>query len=401
MTGPGAPRTGRTAARLDGMAVSPILAIGARAAAMRAEGRDVIALTTGESDFDTPDDVKAAARAAIARGETRYTPLAGTPALRAAIAADAARDGIVTTPANVIACAGAKQVLFNAFMATLDPGDEVVIPTPAWASYGDIVRIVGGVPVALPCAARDGFRPDPAALAAATTPRTRWVMFNSPNNPTGAVIDADRYRALLDAVAPHGGVLVLADDIYRHLVFEGAFATPAALRPDLADRILTVNGVSKSHAMTGWRLGWGVGPEWLIAAMAVVQSQSTSCPSSVSQAAALAALNGPADGLVERRAAYRRRRDLVCERIASIPGLALATPPQGAFYAFPDCREALEITGRPGDVELAAFLLEAAEVATVPGTAFDAPGHLRLSTAASDEELDRAMSRIDAALQAT
>ncbi len=383
----------RRAGRLDGMAVSPILAIGARVARMRADGQDVIDLTIGEPEFDTPEPVKAAAREALARGDTKYTALTGTPALKAAVVGDAARDGIAAGPANVIACAGAKQVLFNAFMATLEPGDEVVVPTPAWASYGDIVRIAGGVPVSLPCEARDGFRPDPAALSAAIGPRTRWVMFNSPGNPTGAVIDAARCRALLDVVAPHPDVLVLADDIYRHLIFDGAFATPAALRPDLSERILTVNGVSKSHAMTGWRLGWGIGPEWLVAAMAVVQSQSTSCPSSVSQAAAVEALRTD-DGLTAWRDVYRRRRDLFAARIEAIPGLTLAVVPQGAFYAFPSCEAALVARDLESDVAMADGLLTEARVAAVPGVAFEAPGHLRFSTAASEQALEAALDRM-------
>lgn len=284
-------------------------------------------------------------------------------------------------------------MLFNAFMATLDPGDEVVIPTPAWASDGDIVRIAGGVPVPLPCVAGDGFRPVPSALAAAIGPRTRWVLVNSLGNPTGPVTDADRYRALLNVISSYENLLVLADDIYRHLVLDGAFATPAALRPDLADRIRTVNGVSKSHAMTGWRLGWGIGPDWLIAAMTVVQSQSTSCPSSMSQTAAIEA-PGTSDGLAERRDVCRRRRDLFVARLAAIPDPDLATSSQGALYAFPSCADPPRVTGLDDDVSLAAWPLEEARVATVPGTAFGATGHLRLSTAVFDIVLEGALDRI-------
>lgn len=387
----------RRAARLEGMEISPILAIGARAAEMRAGGADVIDLTVGEPDFDTPDTIKSAACRAIAAGKTKYTALTGTSDLKDAIVADAARDGITSTTANVIACTGAKQVLFNAFMATLDPGDEVVIPTPAWASYVDIVRIAGGEPVMLPCDATDGFRPGPDALEAAITPRTRWVIFNSPGNPTGAVIDAGRYEALLNVVAPHKQALVLADDIYRHLVFEKRFTTPAAVRLDLADRILTANGVSKSHAMTGWRLGWGIGPEWLISAMAVVQSQSTACPSSVSQAAAIEALSDR-EGLEARCDAYRQRRDLVASHLLQTPGLNLQCLPEGGFYAFPSCTGAMKATGHASDIEFAAWLLEVARVATVPGSAFAAPGHIRLSLAASQDRLETAHLRISGCL---
>lgn len=390
----------RPARRIAALGVSEILAIGARAAALRAAGRDVIALGAGEPDFPTPEHVIRAATAAMERGETTYTALTGSPALKAAIAAKFAREnGIECGPDNIIACTGAKQVLYNAMMATLDPGDEVVIPAPSWVTYADIVVLCGGVPVLVPCAEGEGFRLSPERLRAAITPRTRWLMLNSPSNPSGAAYSADELMGLIGVLheAPH--VWLLADDIYEHIRYGDApHATPAALDPAIAARTLTVNGVSKAYAMTGWRLGYGCGPTELIGAMAVIQSQSTSCPSSVSQAAAIAALEGPQDFLAERCADFRRRRDLVVGRLKAIAGLSCRTP-EGAFYAFAGCEGLIGARTPEGktiadDRAFCAFLLDAAGVAVVPGTGFGLPGHFRVSYATSDTVLETALTRI-------
>ncbi|WP_108659612.1 pyridoxal phosphate-dependent aminotransferase [Acuticoccus kandeliae] len=390
----------RPAARIAAIGVSEILAIGARAASMRAAGRDIITLGAGEPDFPTPDHVKAAAKAAIDRGETTYTALTGSPALKAAIAAKFAREnGIECGVDEIIACTGAKQVLYNAMMATLDPGDEVIIPAPSWVTYADIVALAGGVPVLVPCEEGEGFRLSPSRLRAAITPRTRWLMLNSPSNPSGAAYSAAELSALIAVLheAPH--VWLLADDIYEHIRYGDApHATPAALDPAIAARTLTVNGVSKAYAMTGWRLGYGCGPADLIAAMSVIQSQSTSCPSSVSQAAAIAALEGPQDFLPERCESFRRRRDLVVGRLAAIPGLTCRTP-EGAFYAFAGCGGLIGARTGEGraiadDRAFCSYLLDAAGVAVVPGTAFGLPGYFRVSYATSDAVLETALTRI-------
>lgn len=287
----------RPASRIAAVGVSRILQIGARAAAMKREGRPVIVLGAGEPDFDTPDFVKEAAKAAIDRGDTKYTALDGTPELKQAIARKFAREnGVAYGTDEIAVSAGAKQILFNAFMATLDEGDEVVIPTPCWTSYSDIVAVAGGRAVLVPCSAEAGFRLTAAQLDAAITPRTRWVLLNSPSNPSGAAYGEAGYRPLLDVLLRHPHVCLMVDDIYEHIVYDDfRFVTPAAIEPRLKERTLTVNGVSKAYAMTGWRIGFAGGPKPLIKAMAVIQSQSTSCPSSVSQAAALAALDGPQD----------------------------------------------------------------------------------------------------------
>ena len=328
----------RPSSRLSAIGVSEILKITGLAADLKRQGRDVIILGTGEPDFDTPDHVKEAAGRAMQAGATKYTALDGTPELKAAIRAKFKRDsGLDFAQDEITVAAGAKQILFNAMMATLESGDEVIIPTPYWVTYADIVLIAGGKPVLLPCQEANGFRLVADDLARAITPRTRWVMLNSPSNPSGAAYSEAHYRPILDVLTEQPHVWLMVDDIYEHIVYDDfRFVTPAALEPSLRDRVLTVNGVSKAYAMTGWRIGYAGGPRALIRAMAVVQSQSTSCPSSISQAAAVAALDGPMDIVQERCRSFQARRDLVVTALNGIGGLSCRMP-EGAFYVFAGC----------------------------------------------------------------
>lgn len=370
--------------RLTGLELSEIVQISERAARLRQQGRDIVALSTGEPDFPTPDWVIDAAMAAARAGETRYTPTAGTPALRAAVAEAHGREA-----SEVVISTGAKQVLANALLATVNPGDEVILPAPFWTSYADMVRLAGGVPVILPCGADQGFKLRPEQLAAAITPRSAWLMLNSPSNPSGAIYSATEIAALAEVLRPHRQVKILSDEIYAHLSF-ARFTSFVAAAPDLADRTLIVSGVSKAWAMTGWRIGWGVGPTGLIKAMTAVQGQVTSGASSVSQAAALAALTGDPALLAARRDIYRARRDRVVAALDAMPGITCAAP-AGAFYAFP------RYAGDDG--ALCAALLEEAGVAVVPGRAFGMPGHFRLSFAYSDTDLDAGLARISGFLE--
>ncbi|KAA5607582.1 pyridoxal phosphate-dependent aminotransferase [Roseospira marina] len=386
--------------RLSVVAPSPTIAITRLAGELRRQGRDVIGLSQGEPDFDTPQPVKDAAKAAIDRGETKYTDVDGTSDLKQAIVEKFARDNGLTYGLDQISVGtGGKQVLFNALYASVDIGQEVIIPAPYWVSYPDMVRLVGGVPVVVPCPEEQGFLLDADSLRAAITPRTKWLILNSPSNPTGAGYDADRLRALADVLLEHPHVHVLSDDMYEHIRYDGwAFTTIAAVEPRLAPRVLTVNGVSKAYAMTGWRIGYAGGPAPLIKAMATVQSQSTSNPSSVSQAAAAAALRMPLDFLEERNAAFRERRDLCLAAFNAIDGLSCQTP-QGAFYLFPSCAGLLGRKTPAGrvldsDVAVAEYLMEAANVAVVPGTAFGLAPYFRVSFATSLERLRVACARI-------
>ena len=394
------------AARLDRIQPSLSLAVTQRAAELAAEGRDVIALALGEPDFDTPDHIKRAAVAAIERGETKYTPVHGTVELREAVVAKFRRDNGLDYGLDQIAVGcGGKQLIYNALMATLDPGDEVVIPAPYWLSYPDITLLAEGVPVVVPCPAEKGFKLDAAALDRALTPRTRWVVLNSPSNPTGAAYTQDELRALTDVLVRHPHVWVLADDIYEHLVYdEFEFTTPAQVEPGLYERTLTLNGVSKAYSMTGWRLGFAGGPPALVAGMSKMQSQSTTHTSSISQAAAVAALNGPHDFLAERNRIFKERRDLVVERINRVPGLSCATP-EGAFYVYPSCAGALDRETPEGvkletDEDFATYLLEAEGVAVVQGAAYGLAPHFRISYATSTELLEDACARIQRACEA-
>jgi aspartate aminotransferase len=396
----------RAAQRTKAIGVSEILMIGAAAAQRRLEGRPVVELGAGEPDFDTPDFIKDAAARAMREGQTKYTTLDGSPALKAAVCQKFERDnGLIFTPDEISASSGSKQVIHNAMMATLDPGDEVILAAPYWVSYADIVRLCGGTPVPVPCPENNGFRLMPGDLEQAITARTRWIIFNSPSNPTGTLYSAKDYRALRDVVARHPQVWVLADDIYEHIIYDGAaFATPAQCAPELRDRILTVNGVSKAFAMTGWRLGYGAGPKPLIKAMAVVQSQSTSCPSSISQAAAIAALGGPLDIVKERCEAFRVRRDIVVKGLNAAPGIRCPTP-QGAFYVYAGCAGVLGKRTPDGrelktDSDFTSYLLTSFDVAVVPGSAFGLAPYFRISYATSVAVLDEALRRIKAACQA-
>lgn len=395
----------RPASRIASVGVSKILQIGARAAAMKRQGLPVIVLGAGEPDFDTPDNVKEAAKAAIDRGATKYTALDGTPELKQAIVDKFRRENGVDYALDEIAVAtGAKQILFNAFTATIDPGDEVIIPTPYWTSYSDIVEICGGVPVLVPCDAAAGFRLRADQLEAAITRKTRWVLLNSPSNPSGAAYAEADYRPLIDVLLRYPHVWLMADDIYEHIVYDGfRFVTPVAIEPRLKERALTVNGVSKAYAMTGWRIGYAGGPKALIKAMAVIQSQATSCPCSVSQAAAVEALSGPQDFLKDRRESFRQRRDLVVSGLNAIDGIDCRTP-EGAFYTFAGCGGLLGRTTPSGkrletDSDFTDYLLEEAHVAVVPGSAFGLSPYFRISYATGRGELEEALSRISAACE--
>ena len=386
----------RLSAALDRIAPSRTTAMTDRATQLREQGRDVISLSVGEPDFATPPHVIATAKTALDAGDTRYTPVGGTARLKAAAALHFARDlGIVTPPEQVTVSAGGKQAIFHALLATLDPGDEVLIPAPWWVSYPEVVRFAGGEVVALPTQPAGGFRITPGQLAAAITPRTRWVLLNSPGNPTGAVYSAEELRALGEVLRANPHVLVLSDDIYAPLRYTaGAHATFSVECPDLADRVLTVSGVSKSHAMTGFRIGVATGPRWLIAAMERLQSHSSGNPCSISQAAAVVAFEGPQDFLVDWRERFRARRDRVVAAINAIPGLSTATP-AGAFYCLVD---AAPLMARFGNDEALCLQLLDHGVAVVAASAFGGAAGFRISFAADEAVLDEALRRIASAV---
>ena len=401
-----APLAFRPARRIANIGVSEILKIGARAAQLKREGRPVIVLGAGEPDFDTPDNVKDAAIAAIKAGQTKYTTLDGTVEMKAAIVAKFEREnGLSYAPNEITVSAGAKQVIHNALMATLDEGDEVVIAAPFWTSYADMVIIAGGVPVPVVGREENGFRLNAADLERAITPRTRWLMLNSPSNPSGAAYTAADLRPILDVLLRHPHVWLMSDEIYEHLCYGNFVCTsPVKVEPALRDRTLIVNGVSKSYAMTGWRVGYGAGPQPLIAAMAVVQSQSTTNPSSISQAAAIEALNGPQEVLQERRASFERRRDLVVNALNAIPGLTCRKP-EGAFYTFASCAGVIGRKTASGqvlesDADFCRYLLEEHDVAVVPGSIFGLAPYFRISYATAEAELRTAMTRIAKAVEA-
>jgi len=394
------------ASRLSRIKPSPTLAVTAKAAELKAQGRDIIGLGAGEPDFDTPDNVKQAAVAAIARGETKYTAVAGTMALRQAIAAKFKREnGLDYPPERITVGCGGKQVIYNALMATLNPGDEVIIPAPYWVSYPDMVMLAEGTPVFVPCPEANGFKLTPEALAKAISKRTKWLILNSPNNPTGAAYTRAELQALAEVLLGHTHVLVLTDDIYEHMVYDGfVFATIAEVEPRLYERTLTVNGVAKAYAMTGWRVGYAGGPKELIGAMNSIQSQSTTHTASISQAAAVEALNGPQDFIAERNAVFHSRRDMVVALLNGIEGLSCRTP-EGAFYVYPSCAGAIGKTtpdGKriEGDGDYIAYLLEAAGVAAVQGEAFGLSPYFRISYATSTEALREACARIKRATEA-
>ncbi|MFT5331084.1 MAG: aspartate aminotransferase [Parasphingorhabdus sp.] len=385
---------------------SATLAMSAKVSELKAQGVDVIGLSAGEPDFDTPDFVKEAAIQAIRDGDTNYTVVDGTPALKAAIIGKFQRDNGLTYAANQITVNnGGKHTLFNALVATLDEGDEVIIPAPYWVSYPDIVNFAGGTPVIVEAGADQGYKITPAQLEAVITPKTKWLILNSPSNPTGAAYSAEELKALADVILPHQNLMVMTDDMYEHIWYaDFPFATIAQVCPELYDRTLTVNGVSKAYAMTGWRIGYAGGPAWLIKAMGKLQSQSTSNPSSISQAAAVAALNGPQDFLIERNAAFERRRDLVVSMLNDTPGLECPTP-EGAFYVYPDASGVIGKTTPKGQViktdeDLIAYFLDEAQVAAVHGAAFGLSPAFRISYATSEELLTEACTRIQRACAA-
>lgn len=380
------------AGRLSAIALSEIVQISEKARALRAEGRDIVAFSTGEPDFATPPEVIEAAHRAALDGQTGYPPTAGTPRLRAAVAERHRR-----LPAEVIVSTGAKQVIANAMLATLNPGDEVIIPAPYWTSYADIVRMAEGVPVILPCGMESGFKLTPEALEAAITPRSRWLMLNSPSNPSGAVYSAQEFAALASVLEAHPRIWVLSDEIYEHLSYVPFTSFPEAA-PALQERTLIVNGVSKAWSMTGWRIGWGVAPAELVRDMTAVQGQLTSGACSISQAASCAALEMGVEFLAGRLASFRARRDLTVAGLGALPGVECAVP-EGAFYCFPSCAALLSDEGEfATDADFCAWLLETAGVALVPGRAFGMPGHLRLSFAYAETQIRDGLARMREAL---
>jgi aspartate aminotransferase len=379
---------------------SPSMVARMRAQELKAQGRDIIDLTIGEPDFDTPAPIRAAAEAAMAAGETRYTPINGTLRLRKAIAAKLARENGVTYPLDQIAVgSGAKQVIYNALAATLGEGDEVIVPAPFWVSYPDMVLVCDGRPVIVPCGENTGFKLTAEALDRAITPKTRWLILNTPSNPTGAFYSASEMKALTEVLMRHPHVALMTDDIYEHIRFDGGEPVcPVVIEPGLTDRTLLVNGVSKTYAMTGFRIGYGAGPKPLIAAMNVIQSQTTSGAAAPSMAAAAAALEGDQSSVGTMRAAYKLRRDRAVELLNAIDGITCRTP-DGAFYVYPSCAGLIGRKGANGqdlktDTDVAMFLLEEAGVAVLDGAAYGLSPYLRLSIATSLAEIEDACGRI-------
>jgi aspartate aminotransferase len=386
--------------RLNRISPSQTIAISSKARALKAAGRDIISLSAGEPDFDTPAHIKQAAIDAINAGDTKYTDVAGTPALRKAVAAKFLRDsGIDYKPEEVIVSTGGKQVIFNAMLATVQAGDEVIIPTPCWVSYPDIVALAEGTPVFVPCSQNSGFKLRAEDLEAAITPKTKWFFLNSPSNPTGAAYSAEDLRPICDVLLKHPNIWVFTDDIYEKLTYDGFKpATIVQVEPALRSRTITMNGCSKAYAMTGWRIGFCGAPVELIKAMDKLQSQSTSNTSSISQAAAVAALNGPEDALHEMTKVYKERRDLVVDMLNQAQGLTCAKP-EGAFYVFPSMQGCIGKTTAKGakintDEDFVIALLDEEGVAAVHGSAFVYPGHFRISYATSTEALREACTRI-------
>ncbi len=379
---------------------SATIAVAQKARELKAAGVDVIGLGAGEPDFDTPDNIKQAAIDAINRGETKYTPISGIPELRQAIAAKFKRENDLDyEPSQVIVGTGGKQILFNAFMATMNPGDEVIIPTPYWVSYPEMVSLCGGNPVFVEATIEDDFKLQPEALEAAITPKTKWFMFNSPSNPSGAAYSRAELKALTDVLMRHPHVWVLSDDMYEHLVYgDFEFTTPAQVEPGLYDRTLTMNGVSKAYAMTGWRIGYAAGPLELVKAMDMIQGQQTSGACSIAQWASVEALNGTQDFIDERRKVFEERRDLVVSMLNQATGLDCPTP-EGAFYVYPSCARLIGKATPEGkvienDADFIEALLENEGVAVVPGSAFGLGPNFRISYATSTEALQDACARI-------
>ncbi|QHJ00429.1 aminotransferase class I/II-fold pyridoxal phosphate-dependent enzyme [Xylophilus rhododendri] len=398
--------TASFSSRLAQVKPSPSVAAKARVDALRAAGRDIIDFTIGEPDFPTPEHIVQAGARALAEGATRYTGSAGTPALRRAICAKLQRENRLDfQPGQVIVGTGAKQLIFNAFAATLNEDDEVVIPAPYWVSYPDMVLLNGGTPVIAPSSAATGFKLTPEALRQALTPRSRWLVLNTPNNPSGAIYTESELGALCEVLRGFPAVRVMTDEIYEHFAYGGArHLSPLNVAPDLADRTLVVNGVSKAYAMTGWRVGYAAGPLDLIRAMTLLASQTTTCASAVGQAAAVTALEGPQECVAQARDLFEQRRDRMVSGLATIPGVSCSSP-DGAFYLFPSVQGLLGKTtpqGRllAGDPDVAAYLLDAVGVASVDGSSYGMPGYLRLSFATSAAEIDRGCAAIAQAVAA-
>lgn len=388
------------ASSLSKVKPSPTIAISMKAAEIKASGKDIISLGMGEPDFDTPKNIKEAAINAIQKGDTKYTAVDGTAALKKAIIEKFKRENSLEyKPSEIIVSVGAKQVIYNALVATLNAEDEVIIPAPYWVSYPDMVLLAGGNPVIVESSAENNFKITPQALAAKITAKTKWIILNSPSNPTGACYSEAELKALAGVLLPHPQVHILSDDIYEHLIFDNLkFATIAQIEPKLKDRTLVINGVSKAYAMTGWRIGYGAGPEKLIKAMAMIQSQSTSSPCSISQAASVEALNGAQDYIKSNAKIFENRRDMVVSMLNAIEGINCNIP-NGAFYVFPSCKGLFGKKTSAGKViendnDFAAYLLEEALVAVVPGVAFGAPDFFRISYAASEAFLKSSMQRI-------
>jgi len=391
---------GILAERLSRVKPSPTIAVTNKARELKAAGKDVIGLGAGEPDFDTPQHIKDAAKSAIDRGETKYTAVGGTPELKDAICAKFKRDNNLDyKPNQIVVGTGGKQVLYNAFMATLDPGDEVIIPAPYWVSYPDMAILAEGTPVFVDCPQETGFKLQPADLEKAITPKTKWLVMNSPSNPTGAGYTREDMKKITDVLMRHPHVWVMTDDMYEHLVYDDfEFCTPAEVEPGLYDRTLTVNGVSKAYCMTGWRIGFAAGPANLIKAMTDIQSQSTSNPSSISQAASVAALNGPHDFIKANNEVFKQRRDLVVSMLNQANGLNCPTP-DGAFYVYPSCKGVIGKKTPDGkviesDSDFVSALLEDEGVAAVQGEAFGLSPHFRISYATATELLEEACTRI-------
>lgn len=384
---------------LERVQPSATVAISQKAREMAREGRDIIALSAGEPDFDTPTPIKNAAIAALGAGKTKYTNVDGIPELKEAVAVKfRSENGLEVTADDCFVASGGKQIIFNAMMATLNPGDEVIVPVPYWVSYPEIVRLCGAEPVFAKADATTGFKLTAAALEAAITPKTKWLILNTPSNPSGATYDADELKVLAEVLLRHSHVHILTDDIYEALVYDGSFATIAEVAPELMPRTVTLNGVSKSHSMTGWRIGYCTGPRDLLKAMTKLQSQSTTNPSSISQWAAVEALTGDQSFLLEWKKVFRARRDKVVDGLNNCEGLDCLVP-AGAFYVFPSCTGLYGKTTTGGatinsDADFVMALLEETGVALVHGAAFGLPGHFRLSYAAADAQLDAALARI-------
>jgi aspartate aminotransferase len=390
----------QTAARLQRIKPSPSSMAGQHARMLRAQGRDIVGLTSGEPDFDTPAHIREAAYRAMNDGQTRYTDVGGTAALREAVRAKFAREnGLDYGLDEIIVSTGAKQIIFNAIMATVDTGDEVIVPAPYWVSYPDITLLANGTPVIVDTRAENGFRLQAEELERAITPKTRWLILNGPNNPSGANFTEADLQALADVLRKHPHVWILTDDIYEHLLYDGRrFYTLAQVAPDLKDRTLTLNGVSKAYAMTGWRIGYAGAPAALIKAMTKLQSQSTSNPSSVSQAAALAALTGPQDFVTQSRERFQARRDRIVQALNAIDGIDCASP-EGAFYVFPKCADLYGLTLPDGSKlqnseQWVLHLLNAQNLAVLQGSAYGVDTHFRISFAASDAVLEEGCRRI-------